>query len=260
MKLTDINLADPTEIAAAIALLQAINGEAIRIGQGDETVSHRVGDTVVTSIGAHDPARLAAVGQVMVQQAPPAMITPQAAQVGLPQLAPLAVELDSSGLPWDERIHAGTKSKNKDGAWTGRRGLSDAEKAAVPAIEAELRARVAQSAAPAAPAPVAPAAIPQPQVVPSLPGVTAAGVPPVGALPPLTGGASAPAVALPDPVSFEDLMQRVAPAVPAGILPPDAFNTAMRQFNIQNARHLSENPAYVPHVWAALKASYPALA
>lgn len=33
------------------------------------------------------------------------------------------VELDSNGLPWDSRIHARTKTKNKDGSWKGLRGV-----------------------------------------------------------------------------------------------------------------------------------------
>lgn len=40
-------------------------------------------------------------------------------------------ELDSAGMPWDERIHASTKSKVKDGTWTFRRGLDEATKQAV---------------------------------------------------------------------------------------------------------------------------------
>lgn len=40
-------------------------------------------------------------------------------------------ELDSNGLPWDERIHTSTKTQNKDGSWKYKRGLDDAEKMAV---------------------------------------------------------------------------------------------------------------------------------
>ena len=32
-------------------------------------------------------------------------------------------ELDSAGLPWDERIHAGTKRQNADGSWTLKKGV-----------------------------------------------------------------------------------------------------------------------------------------
>lgn len=44
---------------------------------------------------------------------------------------------DSSGLPWDERIHASTKTINKDGTWKKRKGVQQVD---VDAVEAELRA------------------------------------------------------------------------------------------------------------------------
>lgn len=50
---------------------------------------------------------------------------------------------DKNGLPWDERIHAGTKALNGDGTWKKRRGVDDAT---VAAVTAELTG--------AAPAPV----------------------------------------------------------------------------------------------------------
>lgn len=49
-----------------------------------------------------------------------------------------APAVDSSGLPWDERIHSGNKEMTDKGVWRKRRGVSDATKTAV---EAELRAR-----------------------------------------------------------------------------------------------------------------------
>jgi len=70
-----------------------------------------------------------------------------------------APALDSAGLPWDERIHAATKTTKGDGTWTGRRG--GPKGAELAAIEAELRARVG-----AAPQPVpTPAVTPQPMPV-----------------------------------------------------------------------------------------------
>lgn len=67
-----------------------------------------------------------------------------------------ACELDVNGLPWDARIHAGTKRKNADGSWTARRGVDDAT---VASVTAELRGvPVAATPAPVpvvAPAPAA---------------------------------------------------------------------------------------------------------
>lgn len=53
-------------------------------------------------------------------------------------------DLDKNGLPWDGRIHSGSKGKNQDGSWKALRGV---DKDIVPGIEAELRALVGNSAA-----------------------------------------------------------------------------------------------------------------
>lgn len=45
-------------------------------------------------------------------------------------------ELDTDGLPWDDRIHASTKTKKQDGKWKAKRGVN-AE--TVKQVEAELR-------------------------------------------------------------------------------------------------------------------------
>lgn len=90
---------------------------------------------------------------------------------------PTGVDVDSDGLPWDERIHAGSRKKlAKTDQWKKKRGVSDEE---IARVEAELRqvmaipaeqpapvatteapqppAATEQPAAPAPPAPVAPA-------------------------------------------------------------------------------------------------------
>ena len=48
---------------------------------------------------------------------------------------------DSAGIPWDARIHSTKKAINADGTWRKRRGVTDAE---VAAVETELRSRGAQ--------------------------------------------------------------------------------------------------------------------
>lgn len=67
------------------------------------------------------------------------------------------LDLDSTGIPWDERIHAGTKGKNKDGSWKGKRGVDDAT---IASVTAELKAMVANQNAAIAPAPVATGNVP----------------------------------------------------------------------------------------------------
>ena len=62
-----------------------------------------------------------------------------------PQFAPVpSAKLDKRGLPWDARIHAGTKSINADGTW---RNLKGVDKGLLAAVEAELTALMAMPAA-----------------------------------------------------------------------------------------------------------------
>ena len=52
------------------------------------------------------------------------------------------VELDKNGIPWDERIHAGTKRKNADGTWSMKKGV---DKDLYAEIMAELTAAAGKS-------------------------------------------------------------------------------------------------------------------
>lgn len=88
------------------------------------------------------------------------------------------VELDKNGIPWDERIHAGTKRKNADGTWSLKKGV-DKELAAQ--IIAEYQSEGGGVEAPAAPSkPSAPAA----PSAPTKPGVPAAPSKPSAPVPP----------------------------------------------------------------------------
>lgn len=88
------------------------------------------------------------------------------------------VELDKNGIPWDERIHAGTKRKNADGTWSLKKGV---DKELVAQIIAEYQSAGGGVEAPAAPskpsAPAAPSA-PTPPSPPSAPSKPSASVPP----------------------------------------------------------------------------------
>lgn len=52
------------------------------------------------------------------------------------------VELDKNGIPWDERIHAGTKRKNADQTWSMKKGV---DKDLYAEIMAELTAAAGKS-------------------------------------------------------------------------------------------------------------------
>ena len=137
--------------------------------------------------------------------APTAPITAPAAPAPTALAAPSTpasgVELDKHGLPWDGRIHAGTKRKNADGSWTAKRGI---DPATVAQVEAELRQVMgAPGAAPLAPA--SPAAVPPP--------------PPVAS--PVAQALAAPIVA-PAPAP--------APVAPVPPAPPAPSGDARQQF------------------------------
>lgn len=83
-------------------------------------------------------------------------------------------ELDKNGIPWDERIHAGTKRKNADGTWSLKKGV-DKELAAQIIAEYQSAAPTATTV-PAAPAAPAKPGVPTPPVPPAAPAKP--GVPP----------------------------------------------------------------------------------
>ncbi len=50
-----------------------------------------------------------------------------------PVVSPVADDVDKNGIPWDERIHAGTKGKTKEGVWKRRKGVSQEDHDAIAA-------------------------------------------------------------------------------------------------------------------------------
>lgn len=86
------------------------------------------------------------------------------------------VELDKNGIPWDERIHVGTKRKNADGTWSLKKG-----------VDKELAAQIIaeyQSAAPTAPSTPEKPSAPAAPSAPAKPGVPAAPSKPSAPVPP----------------------------------------------------------------------------
>lgn len=72
---------------------------------------------------------------------------------------------DKNGLPWDERIHAGTKALNGDGTWKKRRGVDDAT---VATVTAELTGAAPTPAPQPEPTPApTPAPAAQPETAPT---------------------------------------------------------------------------------------------
>lgn len=150
-----------------------------------------------------------------------------------------APAFDSSGLPWDGRIHAASKAVTSDGKWRKRRGVGDD---LVAGVEAELRNRVGAgvpSAPVAPPVPPAPiigvptAVVPMPPMPPSAPTF----VPP----PPMAPG-GAGSWPQPAPVAPPVLPAPSAPTMPPEILPPPATGPIDFPTFIQHISMLMNNP------------------
>lgn len=203
---------------------------------------------------------------------PPAVTAPTMTTPGAASSVAVAgsVELDAKGLPWDERIHAGSKAKIADGSWRMKKQVSAD---LVTQVEAELRAALGNVAPPVAPTvtaqvPAAPVGVASPTISASVPAAPVADpasfgsaglvpqAPAVTATPNIAPSAITPAS---DPTTFEQLMPRITAAVAAGQMPPTAVGAACAAHGLASVVSLQQNPQYVPLVWATLRASHPGM-
>lgn len=154
--------------------------------------------------------------------APSAAPSPDSAPVATAAVPPATVELDSSGLPWDGRIHGTTKTKNGDGTWRQKRGLNDP--ALKTRVEAELRAGQAARVPPpptaAATAPVASSA-PAVESTPATPAPTLSGE------------------------TFGQLMARLAPVTMGDPAKAAKLNEALAAFQLTSLAQLAARPDLV---------------
>lgn len=196
------------EVRGIFALLDTVRPEALAVGEVTRPVEVKI-PTFTSEEGnfSIDPNTCTITvsnGQV-----------PRGPQPNAPE-ATLTIT-DSTGLVWDERIHASSKALNADGTWRTKRGV---DKALVAEVEAELRATSPESIAaedaekyashetlsPEAPTPPAPPA-PEAPLVPA-PTPTAPSPEPAESVPTLPAGVS----------PFVALMKRVTTAQGAGKL------------------------------------------
>lgn len=147
-------------------------------------------------------------------------------------------DLDSEGLPWDNRIHSTPAVKTAKGVWRAKRNLDPAVKTAV---AAELRS----GAAPLPPtAPPAPAPVPAPVPAPPVPTAAAAPIPaPLAPAPTPAPAAteSGPAVATPA-ANFAELMKKVTGLQASGALSVEATGEISRALGITGVRDLIGKP------------------
>lgn len=153
--------------------------------------------------------------------APPAA-APTASAVP-PAPAPAAgAELDKDGLPWDARIHAATKTKNKDGTWRQKRELDPAVRASV---EAELKAALGvQAAAVAGAVPSAAPTIPAPAAAPAAPATW----------------------------TFASFSEKLVPLTLSGQITQEKITEVLARHNLVNLTQLAIAPAAIPAIAADL--------
>lgn len=134
-------------------------------------------DIVAKLNGAHTAPTDGVVRSALLETPPPVQDALKANAAPVPQPEPQDDEptndappaTDKNGLPWDERIHAGTKALNGDGTWKKRRGVDDAT---VAAVTAELTGAAPQPEPTPAPqtepeSTPAPTPAPQPETAPT---------------------------------------------------------------------------------------------
>lgn len=130
-------------------------------------------DIVAKLNGAHTAPADGVVRSALLETPAPVQDALKANAAPVPQPEPQDDEptndtppaTDKNGLPWDERIHAGTKALNADGTWKKRRGVDDTT---VAAVTAELTGAAPQPESEPTPAPTpAPTPEPTPAPVPS---------------------------------------------------------------------------------------------
>lgn len=221
-------------ICDALAAMAATRGEL-------QAVSKTLAPEDRPDVGVDTQQQAAAVifgGQPAAPLAPPAapaipavpQPTTSAASLPTPASAepadspnPQPPLVDSRGLPWDERIHAGTKALNADGTWRQRRGVNDAN--LVKRIEEELRGVMA------VPAPPVPPAAP-PAVV-----LTAAGA-----------AAGLPFMAQSVPATFPDLMKKATALMASGKLVREELESCAQAAGLPAIVAATQRPDLIPAI------------
>lgn len=173
-----------------------------------------------------------------------------------------AGQLDSAGVPWDERIHSNGKSpKNGDGTWRRKRNLQDAY---YDQIMAELRARTAAAPQPsfAPPPPAAPAmqagveAAMQPPAFQPQPNVTIAPQPSTLPPPPATAApAPLPVPAGPAGMAFGQFMPKFSAGLTAGRFTEQQWRDYFGQYGITDLGQLQADPVKTETIFNAIRAA-----
>ena len=139
---------------------------------------------------------------------------------------PADVQLDKNNLPWDPRIHAGTKALLADGAWRYKQGVDRAE--LVPQVEEELRKLMAATAETDAPPPETEAAA--------------------------TTTTPPPAADSDAPTTFPEFLKAVSGLIGAGTTTMVAVNEVINNHGIASIQLVNARADLIPNIWAELVA------
>lgn len=157
-------------------------------------------------------------------------------------------ELDSAGLPWDERIHSGSKKKNADGKWKLRKNVDEA---LVKSVEAENQGAAQPAFLQNQPAPAQQAAHAiAPAIVPAT--LVANAAPPAPAAP-------LPAMNQPPARDFSGLMLQISKLFAAKQITPDYPTTIVQRVNagfgvdIKTLTDVANDPRMVEYSWQCLE-------
>ena len=214
---------DPVE-AVNTTLAESFH-ERLTITSVSEPGPIAVGGTVTI-----EPTAAEAFGGAPLPVAPPVMATPGLA----PAVA--GVELDSTGLPWDARIHAATRATNADGSWRVKRG---ADKDEVASVSAHLRSLVGGAPAPVEETPVLFVTEPNGELVRAPEPVAPPPPPPVPA-------------AMTTAQLFAGFMRKITPLQSSGRLTAVAVNEACAEVGIAAIRDLMVRADLIPIMEAAI--------
>ena len=212
-------------------------------------------DTAAVGFGKPAPAPLAPLPPVGLD-----VSTGSTAQIPqeapLPPAAPANLELDASGLPWDERIHQATRGKKVDNTWKLKKGLDPAIAASV---TAELRVGFP---APAAAAPIVQPTAPASPANPMAPPPPAQQVAPPPPADPIPAGVTQQVPPSAEVTDFRKLMQKITTATNAGKITNVQVDAALQSVGLPARQLVSlvQNPHLVGGVDAYIDACLAAAA
>lgn len=255
--LTDVEKMSNAELTAAIDIITAYRNQYCKQNEVDFTPE--AAPTIVhTSLPPATPSLPAA--------------TPIVATPIFPPPAP-GLDLDSSGLPWDGRIHSDKRTKVAEGTWKVKRNTPPELVASV--LREQQIAMGQTNVAPAVPSPMSPppatvfaqpAPVPGVDVpftpatyptmnmpVPSAPFVASVEPPVAQApiIPPPSAGA-APVASPNSPATFERLMAVIAPAFAQGLVNQETISKAVNSVGLPSLPMLAHRPDLVSTVAIAL--------